>query len=316
MEPDSREAPADPADPTRPASAARRPAADQPSGIACSVGAYLLWGLFPLYFKAVAFVPALEMLAHRIVWSLLFLGIVTTIHHDWGLISKAFRSPRLLATLMLSSCLVAVNWGVFIWAVAAGRVLESSLGYFITPLLSVLLGVIVLSERLRLLQWAAVGLVIVAVAWQIVALGTIPWVALLLATSFSGYGFVRKMAAIGAMGGLTIEAILLTPLALAWLWLQTAQGNGAFAAAGWQFDLLIAASGPITALPLILFVTGARRIRLTTVGLLQYVTPTCQFLIAVLVFDEPFDHAHLIVFLCIWMALALYTFDLIRRART
>ena len=275
-----------------------------------------MWGLFPLYFKAVAFVPAVEMLAHRIVWSLLFLSIVTTLRRDWRPIGKALRSPRLLATLMLSACLIAVNWGVFIWAVAAGRVLESSLGYFITPLLSVLLGVAVLSEKLRPVQWAAIGLVAVAVAWQIIALGTIPWVALLLAASFASYGFVRKLAAIEAMGGLTIEALLLAPVALAWLWFQSAQGHGAFAAAGWELDLLIAASGPITALPLILFVTGARRIRLATVGLLQYITPTCQFLIAVLLFDEPFDRQHVVVFLCIWLALGLYTFDLIRRART
>lgn len=291
------------------------PAADQASGIACSTGAYLLWGLFPLYFKAVAAIPALEMLAHRILWSLLFLGLITTIRRAWAPIRRALRQRRLLAALTLSAGLIAVNWGVFIWAVAAGRVIECSLGYFITPLFSVLMGVVALRERLRPWQWLAVALAATGVGWQMVTLGTVPWVALVLAASFSGYGLVRKMAPIEAMGELAVEAMLLAPLALAWLGLLAIRNQGAFATAGWTLDLLIAASGPITALPLILFVTGARRIRLATVGLLQYITPTCHLLLAVVVFAEPFAQSSLAVFLCIWAALAIYTFDMLRSAR-
>lgn len=291
------------------------PPADQPSGIACSAGAYLLWGLFPLYFKAVAQVPALEMLAHRVVWSLLFLGLVITIRRGWAPIRKALRQRRLLAVLALSSGLIAVNWGVFIWAVAAGRVIECSLGYFITPLLSVLMGVVVLRERLRPWQWLAVGLAAAGVAWQVVVLGTLPWVALVIAASFGGYGLVRKVAPIEAMGGLAVEAMLLTPAALTWLCLLAIRNESAFATAGWRLDLLIAASGPITALPLILFVTGARRIRLATVGLLQYITPTCHLLLAVFVFAESFAASSLAVFICIWAALILYTVDMLRSVR-
>jgi len=303
-----------PAEGRRPPIAAKPPA-DRPSGIACSAGAYLLWGIFPLYFKAVATVPALEMLAHRVVWSLLFLALVLTIRRGWAPIRKALRQRRLLATLTLSSCLIAVNWGIFIWAVAAGRVIECSLGYFITPLFSVVMGVVVLRERLRPLQWLAVALAAAGVVWQVAAVGTLPWVALLLAASFGGYGLVRKMAPIEAMGGLAVEAMLLTPPALALLCLLAVRNEGAFAAAGWRFDLLIAASGPITALPLILFVTGARRIRVSTVGLLQYITPTCHLLLAVVVFGEPFAPSRLAVFICIWAALVLYTIDMLRSVR-
>jgi chloramphenicol-sensitive protein RarD len=287
-------------------------ARDQPSGVAFAAAAYLLWGLFPLYFKAVSAIPAPEMLAHRIVWSLLFLASLTAIRRAWGPVRRALGRPRLLATLALSAALIAVNWGLFIWAVAAGRVLECSLGYFITPLFSVLLGVFVLHERLRPLQWLAVALAAAGVGWQVASFGTVPWVALTLAATFGSYGLVRKTMPVDAVSGLVIEAMLLAPPALAGLlWLEV-QGGGAFVSAGWRLDVLIALSGPITALPLILFVAGARRIRLSTVGLLQYVTPTCHLLLAVLVFGEPFAWASVVVFLCIWAALAVYTGDMLR----
>lgn len=289
------------------------PAADPPSGIACATGAYLLWGLFPLYFKAVASIPAGEMLAQRILWSLLLFWLIITVRRAWDPVRRALRSWRLLAALTLSAGLIAVNWGVFIWAVAAGHVLECSLGYFITPLLSVMLGVVVLGERLEKLQWMAVVMAAGGVLWQVIAVGTVPWVALTLAASFAGYGLVRKMISIDAVSGLFVESMLLAPPALAWLlWLEF-HGGGAFASAGWRLDLLIALSGPITALPLILFVAGARRIRLATVGLLQYITPTCHLLLALFVFAESFAWSSIVVFACIWAALAVYTFDMLRR---
>ncbi|MBK8211761.1 MAG: EamA family transporter RarD [Rhodospirillales bacterium] len=280
--------------------------------MACATGAYLLWGLFPLYFKAVASIPAGEMLAQRILWSLLLFWLIITVRGAWDPVRRALRSWRLLAALTLSAGLIAVNWGVFIWAVAAGHVLECSLGYFITPLLSVMLGVVVLGERLEKLQWMAVVMAAGGVLWQVIAVGTVPWVALTLAASFAGYGLVRKMISIDAVSGLFVESMLLAPPALAWLlWLEF--HGGAFASAGWRLDLLIALSGPITALPLILFVAGARRIRLATVGLLQYITPTCHLLLALFVFAESFAWSSIVVFACIWAALAVYTFDMLRR---
>lgn len=289
--------------------------ADDPAGIACSTGAYLLWGLFPLYFKAVAAIPAPEMLAHRILWSLLVFWLITVIRSTWPVVLRALRSRRLLAALILSAGLIAVNWGVFIWAVSAGRVIECSLGYFINPLLSVMLGVCVLHERLRPLQWLAVAIAAGGVVWQVAAFGTVPWVALTLAATFASYGLVRKLVPIDAVSGLTVESMLLAPPALLWLiWLEFDEG-GAFASAGWLLDLLIVLSGPITALPLILFVAGARRIRLATVGLLQYIAPTCHLLLALFVFDEVFAWSSLAIFGCIWAALAIYTFDSLRQDR-
>lgn len=253
------------------------------------------------------------MLAQRILWSLLLFWLIITVRRAWDPVRRALRSWRLLAALTLSAGLIAVNWGVFIWAVAAGHVLECSLGYFITPLLSVMLGVVVLGERLEKLQWMAVVMAAGGVLWQLIAVGTVPWVALTLAASFAGYGLVRKMISIDAVSGLFVESMLLAPPALAWLlWLEF-HGGGAFASAGWRLDLLIALSGPITALPLILFVAGARRIRLATVGLLQYITPTCHLLLALFVFAESFAWSSIVVFACIWAALAVYTFDMLRR---
>lgn len=294
-----------------------RPAApaDNPSGIAYSTSAYLLWGLFPLYFKAVAAIPAPEMLAHRILWSLLVFWLITVFRRTWRPVVRALRSPRLLAVLVLSASLIAVNWGVFIWAVAAGRVIECSLGYFINPLLSVMLGVGVLRERLRPLQWLAVAMAACGVLWQVAAFGAVPWVALTLAATFASYGLVRKLVPIDAVSGLTVESMLLAPPALLWLiWIELGEG-GAFASAGWLLDLLIVLSGPITALPLILFVAGARRIRLATVGLLQYIAPSCHLLLALFVFEEVFAWSSLAVFGCIWAALAVYTFDTLRQDR-
>jgi chloramphenicol-sensitive protein RarD len=283
------------------------------TGVALATGAFLCWGLFPIYFKLVGAVPAVEMLANRVVWSLLFVTGLITVLRGWPAVLAVFPNRRLVAILTLSAVVISLNWGVFIWAIANDRVLQSSLGYYINPLVSVVLGVVVLRERLRAAQWAAVGLAAAGVAYQVIGLGAFPWVALTLAFSFGFYGLIRKMAAVDAYSGLFVETLILSPVALAYLtWLE-ATGRGALGAGDWGLNGLIAASGVVTALPLILFVAGAKRIRLSTLGLLQYTVPTGHLLLAVFVYGEPFTRGNLVTFGCIWAALAIYTFDTARR---
>ena len=255
----------------------------------------------------------MEMLANRVVWSLLFVTGLLTVIRGWPAVLAVFSNRRLVAILTLSAVVISVNWGVFIWAIANDRVLESSLGYFINPLVSVVLGVVVLSERLRPVQWAAVGLAAAGVAYQIVGLGVFPWVALTLAFSFGFYGLIRKMAAVDAFSGLFVETLILSPVALAYLAWLAVTGQAVFGRGEWQLDAWVAASGVITALPLILFVAGAKRIRLSTLGLLQYIVPTGHFVLAVFVYGEPFTSGTLVTFGCIWAALAIYSLDTARR---
>ncbi|MBK8174082.1 MAG: EamA family transporter RarD [Rhodospirillales bacterium] len=282
-------------------------------GIGYSVAAYLLWGLFPIYFNAVATVPPFQVLAHRIVLSFVLLCAVVVVRGNWRGIVDALRSPRTAVSLFASASAIAANWGVFIWAVDAGHVLECSLGYFISPLVSVVLGVAVLKERLRRVQWLAVGLAGGAVVYQLAEFGVVPWVALSLAGSFATYGLLRKTVRIDPVGGLAVEAMMLMPVAFAFLVSAGIEGSGAFAARGWETDVLLMGAGPITVLPLILFVAGARRSRLATVGLLQYITPCAHFLLAVALFGEPVSRSGLTTFVCIWAALAMYSIDLLRR---
>jgi chloramphenicol-sensitive protein RarD len=284
-------------------------------GVLCGAGAFVLWGIFPIYFKAVAAVPAPEVLAHRIVWSMVFVGGLITIRRRWPAVAAALANRRLLATLVLSASVVSINWVVYIWAVGEGRILGASLGYFINPLVSVVLGVVALGERLRTIQWAAVGLAVVAVGWQIVGFGTVPWVALTLAVSFGFYGLIRKVAKVDAFTGMFVETLVLSPLAVGYLVFVAVVGGGAFGRLGLQMDALLVAAGVITPLPLILFVAGAQRIRLSTVGLLQYIAPTGQFLLAVFLYDEPFTRDSLVTFALIWLALGLYTLDTLRHER-
>ncbi len=291
------------------------PARQAAIGVACSVGAYALWGFFPVYFKAVADVPALEVLAHRVVWSAVLVGGLISLRRGWRLVARVLAAPRLLLTLAGSATVISVNWGVFIWAVGQGRILECSLGYYINPLVSVLLGVVVLGERLRFGQWLAVVLAAVGVGVEIVTVGALPWIALTLAVSFALYGLIRKTAPVDPVSGLFIETLLLSPVALLYLAVLMLQGQGNFLAGDWRIDGLLLLAGPITALPLLLFVAGAQRIRLTTVGLLQYIAPTGHFILAVLVYKEPFTQAHLATFACIWAALAIYTLSILQRQR-
>lgn len=277
------------------------------AGAGYALGAFGLWGAFPLYFKAVAAVPAPEVLAHRVVWSVFWVALLLFAVRQWPAVRAALGRRRTLGMLTLSSLLIAGNWLIFIWAVAHDRVLEASLGYFITPLVSVLLGRLVLAERLDRLQWLAVALAALGVAWTLVGLGALPWVSLGLAATFGSYGLARKVIDVGAIPGLFVETLVIGPLALAWLLWLGWHGAGAFGAGGVGFDLLLVAAGLVTATPLILFAQAARRLRLASVGLFQYIVPTAQMLLAVLAFGEAFTPDHAVTFGLIWAGLALYT---------
>lgn len=285
------------------------------AGVLAALGAFGIWGLAPLYYKAVAAVPAAEVLAHRVFWAMVLLCLALGVRGHAPRIGRELRDPQRLRFYPVTAALVSANWLTFIWAIQNDRVLEASLGYYINPLVSVLLGVVFLSERLSLLQLAGVVLAAVGVLNLVVGYGSVPWVSLALALSFGCYGLLRKRAGIGAALGLTVETILVAPVALAFLAYRTAQGTGVFGQAGLSMDLALMFAGVITAVPLVLFLRAARRLRLSTVGLMQYLAPTLQFLLAVLVFREPFSTAHLVTFVCIWVALALYSYDTVSAHR-
>jgi chloramphenicol-sensitive protein RarD len=278
-------------------------------GMLCAATAYILWGLFPIYFKALHGVPPLQILLQRIVWALAFLLIVLASRRQWSWIGKVWRQPKVLAGFTASAILLSLNWYVYIWAVTHDHVIDSSLGYFMTPLVNVLMGFVLLHERLRRAQWAAVALAGAGVAWLTWQAGHLPWIGLLLAFSFGSYGLMRKTASLGPLEGLSLETLLLFPLAFGSLVVLAWHGQNALFQAPTTSRWLLAASGPITAVPLLLFAAGARRIPMSTLGLLQYLAPTLQFLIGVWLFDEPFGAERLAGFAAIWSALALYSLE-------
>ncbi|NIA53148.1 EamA family transporter RarD [Massilia sp. TW-1] len=276
------------------------------TGILSATLAFLCWGLFPLYFHAIGDVPPLQILANRMVWSLLFLVIVLAVRRQWAWLNLV-RRPRVFGSFVASALLLSINWLIYIWAVNNGHVIESSLGYFINPLVNIMFGSMLLKERLRRAQWMAIGVAALGVAWLTWQAGTVPWVALALAMSFGGYGLLRKTAALGALEGLSFETMVLFPLAAGYVIWLTAHGQNAFIntdsnATRW----LLVAAGPITAIPLVLFAAGARKIPMSVLGLLQYLSPTMQFLLGVGLFHEAFTAARLVGFVLIWLALALY----------
>ena len=279
------------------------------SGLVYAALAFVWWGLFPLYFRLVTTVPAPEILAHRVVWCLLCLAALLTGRRQWGWLRQVLRQPRVLAAFVASALLIGANWLAYIWAVNHGHVIEASLGYFITPLVNVLLGVTLLHERLRRLQWLALAIAAAGVLWLTVQAGQPPWIALALAISFGGYGLLRKIAVLGALEGLTLETLLLAPLALLVLGIAASQGTASFPAPDVLTNLWIIALGPITAVPLLLFAAGARRLSMATLGIVQYLGPTIQFLLGVSVFGEPFSGARFVGFAGIWLALVIYTLD-------
>ncbi|MDJ0973734.1 MAG: EamA family transporter RarD [Planctomycetota bacterium] len=284
-------------------------------GLVATAGAFLFWGGVPVYWKAVGTVSPEEMVGWRVLWALPFTGVLLLVLGGVNDVRAALKRPRLVGVLALSAGLVAVNWFIFIDAVARERVMETSLGYYINPLVNVLLGFVVLGERPRRAQWIAIALATVGVGVLVVAVGELPLVALALAVTFGLYGLVRKLAPVEAVPGLFIEVLLLFPLAAAWLgWLWVGPHGAAFPTAASVVQWLVPLSGFITALPLVLFAYGARRLPLTTVGILQFLAPTGQLLLAALVYREPFTTAHAVTFGLIWAAIALYLLDLRRTA--
>jgi len=300
-------------DSSLPASSTARPEAR--SGLAAAVGAFAIWGLFPLYLEPLSGVPALQIMAHRIVWCCLLVFAWLAVRGELGAVRAALANPGTRARLAGSATLISINWLVYVWAVTNGHVVEASLGYFINPLLNVVLGVFVLHERLNRAQWASVAIAAIGVLYLAVVTGRPPWIALSLAASFGMYGLIRKVVAVESVPGLATETLLLTPIAATFLVWVGLHGTGALGHSSAGVDALLLGSGLATALPLALFAYGARRIPLSTVGLVQYIGPTLQFLIGVLVFHEPFPRARAIGFLLIWSALAIYAADGLWRNR-
>ena len=283
-------------------------------GLICGVFAYGLWGLLPVYLKALGDVTPMEIVGHRILWSVPFGALILTFRKQWGETFKAFASPRMVLLLGFSAAVIGGNWLVYVWAVANDRVLQASLGYYINPLMFVAAGVFVLKEKLNRLQMAAVAMASFGVAVLTFGAGVFPWVSMILAFSFTAYGYVRKMLNVGAMPGLFIETAVLSPFALIFLiWFAGSHGL-AFGQGDLKLDLLLIAAGPVTVLPLMLFALAARRLRFTTLGFLQYIGPTGQFLLG-LYYGEPFTLYHAVCFGLIWSALAVLSIDAVRQNR-
>ncbi len=279
------------------------------SGVLYAALAYTFWGLLPAFFKQLGHVNALEVVMHRMVWSLVFLMLVLAFLKRWVWLGEVARQPRVLAAFALSALLLSANWSVYVWAVHNAQVVDASLGYFILPLVNVGFGFVFLHERPRPLQWLAVAVAAAGVVWLTLQAGRLPWIALVLAATFGIYGLLRKVATLGALEGLTLETLLLAPIAvgmLAW-WSWHGQGalvQGNVATLGW---LLL--GGPLTAIPLLLFATGARRIPMATLGILQYISPSLQMLLGVWLYGEVFDPARALGFYLIWLALVVYSVD-------
>lgn len=275
-------------------------------GVGYGLAAYLMWGCFPLFFALFDDVPAYEILVHRVLWSCVFLAGVATVLGRWRPVREALAQPRRLGRVFGCAALIAVNWGLYIYSVETHRVLQASLGYYLTPLINIALGMLVLKERMSRVQGLAVGLAGVAIALQVVLIGTLPWISLVLALSFGTYGLLRKQVPLDGLSGLLVETLLLLPLGLMALGALSHAGLSHFLG-DTRTTLLLLACGVITALPLLAFAGAARRLRLGTLGFLMYLNPSVQFLIALFVFDEPLKPTQLATFVLIWISLALYS---------
>ena len=289
--------------------------AEDRRGFALGAAAYAMWGLFPLYWPLLEPAGAVEILAHRVCWSLVTMLVLTVALSRTRQLRAIFRDRRVLALLTVASVVIAFNWGGFIWGVNHHRVVEVSLGYFINPLVTVLLGVLVLGERLRRVQWAAIGLATVAVVILTVDYGHPPWVAFLLAGSFASYGLAKKKANVEAVESLTYETAVLTPIALGYLIVLGQNGQGHFTSEGLGHGALLATTGLVTAVPLICFGAAAIRVSMTTIGLLQYLAPTIQFVLGLVVFGEDMTAVKWIGFVLVWIALVMFTSDALRHRR-
>ncbi|MEJ8308448.1 EamA family transporter RarD [Agrobacterium larrymoorei] len=289
---------------------------DSARGFVYALTAYLLWGFLPLYMKAVAHISPLEVIVHRVVWSVPIAAIVLIALGRTAEIRQALTTPRMLAMACLTASLISINWGIYIWAIGSGHALDAALGYFINPLFSILLGALILKEKLSRMQIVAISLVAVAVALLTWNAGGLPWVALALTFSWGFYAFFRKTLPIGPTQGFLLEVLILTPPAFAFIVYLTATGQGHFFAGTAIDTWLLAASGLVTAVPLIFYGNGAKLLKLSTIGIMQYIAPSIIFIIAVFVFREPFDTVRLIAFMMIWAALAVYTLPSLIKGRT
>jgi len=284
------------------------------AGLLLGLGAYLLWGVLPLFFKAIDHVPATQIVAHRVVWSLLFLALLTVIGRRWSHLRRALATPKVLGVLALTAVLIGANWLIWVWAVVNGHVLEGSLGYYLNPLVNVVLGVVLLRERLSRGQVFAVALAAAGVAVLAVGAGGALWISLSLAASFALYGFLRKITPVEALEGLLIETSLLAPLALGWILFVQSRGDGQLGL-DLGTDLMLTLAGAATAIPLLLFTAAAKRLPYSTLGFLQYIAPSLQFLLAVLLFGEKLTVPHIICFGAIWTALVIFAGEGVRRGR-
>lgn len=278
-------------------------------GILYAALAYFCWGLLPLYLHALKAVPSFEILMHRMVWSLVFLVGVLMARRHWGWLGAALRDRRVLGRFAASATTLSINWFLYIWSVNNGHVVDASLGYFINPLVNVMFGYFLLHERLRPTQWAAIGLAALGVLWLTIQAGQLPWIGLILAISFGTYGLLRKTATLGALEGLSLETLLLTPFAISYLFWLVAHGQSGFVNSSGDMRAMLIAAGPITAVPLLLFAAGARRIPMSLLGLLQYIGPTLQMALGVFLWHEPFNQGKLVGFAIIWAALVCYTLE-------
>ncbi|MEE2023852.1 EamA family transporter RarD [Alkalimonas mucilaginosa] len=288
---------------------------EQKLGGLAAICAYTLWGIAPLYFKQIAEIPSLEILVHRIVWSCLLLLLVVVAIRQWSQVLAVVRQPKLMSLLLLTSLLLGFNWWLFIWAVNQNHMLDASLGYYINPLLNVLLGMVFLGERLRKMQWFALGLAACAVLYQVLSYGAFPWIALALAGSFAVYGLLRKKLAVNAIIGLLLESLLLLPLAV-WYWWFVADSYAVnLLQNSWTLNLLLMAAALVTTVPLLCFIAGARRLQLSTMGFFQYIGPSLMFVFGVWLYQEPLAQERLITFAVIWTALLIYSLDALHANR-
>lgn len=273
-----------------------------------TIAAYSLWGFIAIYFKFLQSVPPLQIMGHRVVWSFILLTVLLLLRRELTVLIASIR-PRVLLIYLVAGVLLALNWLIYVWAVNSGHVVEGSLGYFINPLLSVVLGLIFLKEKLRPLQWLPVGLAVVGVVYLTVSYGAVPWVSLALALTFGLYGLMKKIAPLGSLHGLALETALVLPPVLVYLLVVGSRGGGAFIQAGLATTLLLIGCGVVTAVPLLFFALGARRVPLSTMGLLQYITPTIQFMTGVFLYHEPFNLDRAVGFAIIWLALIIFSVD-------
>ncbi|MBL0627479.1 EamA family transporter RarD [Aeromonas jandaei] len=288
----------------------------QREGIIYALSAYTLWGIAPIYFKTIAAVPAIEILTHRVIWSCALLMVLVLLGRQWHKVQAVLRRPKVLLTLAFTSFTVGGNWLLFIWAINNGHMLDASLGYYINPLFNVLLGMLFLSEKLRRLQWWAVALAFIGVAIQLIAFGSLPWIALVLASSFALYGLVRKKLALDALTGLLLETLIMLPAAAFYLWGIADSPTSHMTENGWQLNLLLIAAGAVTTAPLLCFTAAATRLKLSTLGFFQYIGPSMMFILAVTLYGEALAMDKLITFACIWSALVIFTLDGLRSGNT